>query len=140
MILEICDLAVTNVLAEEFTPKVGDIVKFVVNLYNQGNQPATDVSIGYKIPEGFTYLPVNDDSTPSWTIVNDSLATVTLSTGEALTAGEQDSICIFLLLENVAGSDEDSWTTIAEIQSFADESGVVKTCLLYTSPSPRDRG
>jgi|GEM_PF-4153471 len=124
--VEVCDLALINQLTEENADySFGDTAKFQVVISNQGNTPSRDIKIGYLIPEGFEYLDLNDDLTRPWSSSSSSLAELTYS--DDLLPGAIDTICIYLKLVSPSTEDKTlAWTTIAEIQGFADTSGLPK--------------
>ena len=47
-------------------------------------------------------------------------------------------LCFFVLLYSASSVDETKWQYI--YQSFTSSGSYINPCLLYTSPSPRDRG
>jgi len=115
-----CDLALINTIADiPSSPRVGDTIKYEVVIENQGDVDATNIDIKYTIPNGLTYLPINDSANPIWSDDTDC-ATTTIS---GVIPGEtSDTLCIYLTLENVPTAEvtEDSWTTFAEISAFED--------------------
>ncbi len=126
--IEICDLALINTILDANDPPfAGDTIKYGVIVTNQGNNDANSVSINYLIPNGFTYLEVNDSLDEPWDLTTPVLAEVT--TDEVLMPGESDTVCIYLVLENLP-TDEvtiDSWTTLAEISEYTNQDDETKT-------------
>jgi uncharacterized repeat protein (TIGR01451 family) len=133
--IEICDVALINTISEiSSSPRVGDTVKYEVIVFNQGNHDVNSVTVDYNIPNGLTYLPVNDGLTPSWS--NTGADDADITTIDVLTPGESDTICLYLLLENVPTNEvtEDSWTTIAEVTEYTNQDDEVKTTDADSTP------
>ncbi len=126
--IEICDLALVNVIMNiPSTPSVNDTLKYEVIITNQGNNIANGVNVDYQIPEGLGYLLINDELIPSWNKVNNGLATV--STTREIAPGKSDTICFYLQIMDLPTSNamDESWVTRAEITSYLDEEGNIKT-------------
>ncbi len=123
----ICDVSLVNKLSEIDSPlELGDTVKYIVVLENQGNRDIEDVEVLYHIPNGFNYLLINELPEHGWS--SDALGSRVTMDG-VLRPGSRDTVCIYLELEHL-GTDEvtaDSWTTIAEVTQFLDDEGLVKT-------------
>lgn len=133
--IEICDLALVNMIVDiPETIKIGDTVKYEIIVYNQGNTDANSVHINYSIPNGLTYLPVNEDLNPMWESESDDMASV--NTANVIGPNESDTICLYLLIDNVPTEDvsEDSWTTIAEIAAFENDQDEIKTTDADSTP------
>ena len=92
------------------------------------------MTVDYLIPNGFEYLTINDNLSPSWTEENSSLAI--MMTSELILPGETDSVCIYLAVTNVSTGEvtEESWTTVAEITEYLNENNETKTTDADSTP------
>jgi uncharacterized repeat protein (TIGR01451 family) len=85
----IFDLAVRIKLADDKYYYGSDLVKFDIELYNQGNTAADFIKLGNYFPQE---LKFNQDLNPDWSIENDY---VILKEENILAAGESRDYCIY---------------------------------------------
>ena len=110
------------------------MVAYTIRVANQGNVPSGAYEVTDQIPAGMSFVSASDNGAASsgvvtWTGLN------------SLAPGQIQDLSILLRVDDATQSDYRNW---AEISSdSASDFGVSdedSTCLLYTSPSPRDRG
>ncbi|MBL0100667.1 MAG: DUF11 domain-containing protein [Saprospiraceae bacterium] len=97
----------------------GQIVKFDLTVYNQGNFPIRNVDVVDYIPAGFAY--VGAQNFPLWTydpLSGNAIATVT----QTLQPGQSTVISIYLRVQPTTNY-VTGWDNRAEIYSFEDTSG-----------------
>ena len=150
--VEIFDLALTKTMAAG-SPDVffsGETVTFVVTVFNQGTVPATNVIVEDYVPSGLT--PVGFDPTaiqiPGTIPVGGSIEVELDFTITGDVTGEIVNVSEIIFAQDDLGNtppDEDSTPDDIEgndagglVDSAADDA-IDGDCLLYTSPSPRDR-
>ena len=134
----ICDLALTNIVANPISDyTIGDTVKFIVEVHNQGTILAKNIKINYYFPDGFNYLPMNDGLDPVWM---DSGNTAMSTIVDDLAQDSTTQICIYLEVDNVANAlnYDLAWTTFAEIVSYTDRDDINKSDLDSTPDSNPD--
>ncbi len=110
------DLALRKTLdGSNGTYKYGDIVRFAIQLINQGNLPAKDIELVDYIPGGFTSAGV---SNPDWTGSDPKIYT---TIGDTLYAGEDTIIYVDLLLVN--DGVDGNYINYSEISNFSQIDG-----------------
>ena len=143
-------VTVKSLASGDNTPDEGDTVTFSITITNFGAAQATNVSLTDQLPAGITYTANTTSqgsynaATGVWTVgtINDGAnATITLTgtvdVGQGgntitntTTAAQSD--------QNDPSLNGDDLNETIVVNDAADLV-TVKTCLLYTSPSPRDR-
>ena len=135
--------------------QVGDVIEFQIEVYNQGSVSAMSYELVDYITAAFQF---DASLNTGWTADNNGNARLSIS--NQLNPGQSRTHSLFLRLNGF--SDLDDLINHAEISTTLDSNGQVdsdvdstaddingndaggipqtSTCLLYTSPSPRDRG
>ena len=126
------DLVTVKTLASgDSEPAEGDIVTFEIEVTNDGSAQATNVSLTDFLPPGLTATGVNGlVSQGTYDAATGLFEIGTLNVGESATLILQGTVDVG------QGGNTITNTTTAAMGDQDDPS----TCLLYTSPSPRDRG
>ena len=113
-------MTVKALTSGDATPAEGDVVTYNITVTNNGAAQATSVSLTDLLPAGLTATIGNGAITQGSYNASSGLWTIgTINAGDTVT----------LTLEGTVDVGEGG-NTITNIT----------TCLLYTSPSPRDRG
>ena len=102
--------------------------------------------------QAIPYINAQPNDSISWQVINSSGITVATATGlncpSHVITDQNDYIWIVITATNICGSNQDSlqiWTSEDPVADFDINTTqgchpLTITCLLYTSPSPRDRG
>jgi len=129
--VDIVDLALRKVIIDtlgDATLNYGDTVKFLIQLFNQGNIPMDSLTINDTIPNGYSFDP---NLNPGW---SGSFPEVSYGWGgDTLNPGDSVTICIFLRLEQVNSGIPD-YTNRAEISFARDTAGVDRSADDIDSP------
>ena len=144
-------MTVKTLASASATPNEGDIVTYDITITNNGAAQATNVSLTDLLPPGLTATANNggitqgtyDAATGLWTIGTLNVGdTVTLTLEGTVDAGQGGNTITNVTTSamgdqidpSTAGDDLDESVVVENIADLV----TVKTCLLYTSPSPRD--
>ena len=140
-------MTVKTLTSGNSNPNVGDTVTFQIEVRNDGPDDATNVSLTDTFPSGITLTANNpslgtyDTGTGLWTI--GSIAngdSVTLTLTGTVNSG-QGGATITNTVSAASGDQEDPNTDGDDLNEVVNVPAAnLVTCLLYTSPSPRDRG
>ncbi len=118
--IEIYDLALNKTLDNLPSYKCDDLITFEIEVFNQGNETATDIVVYDQLPEGLAYEFSNS---PTWSY--DATADRASITVPSLLAGESVVLPIIVrVVESTAVGD--NWLNTAEIESFLDRNGVLR--------------
>ncbi len=116
--IEIVDLALRKTTTQTGPFKLGDVVCYDVEVFNQGSMKVTEARIADYIPNGLNYLSSNF---PTW----DTDPTGLLAIGKVknLMPGDSEIIEICLEVDKyfVEGSGDTAWDNIAEIYYMEDD-------------------
>ncbi len=115
------DLALSKTIGAGGPFKYGDVLTFDINIYNQGNVPATDIVVLDYVPSGLRFI---DSNAPLWSYDGSSGNASSMVTG-ILNPGE--TMTIPLVLEVISTDDQDGWLNIAEIFAAEDDNGIDRT-------------
>ncbi|MCB9329344.1 MAG: DUF11 domain-containing protein [Lewinellaceae bacterium] len=114
--IAVYDLALIKQVDMDAIYHYGDIIPFEITLYNQGNQPVTNVNVKDHIPVGYGFVASQN---PNWSL-SGNIAEYNFSS--TLMPGTEDSFNIYLKLLQTSGGERD-WVNYAEIASFQDLNG-----------------
>jgi len=92
------------------------MVKFNVEIHNQGNTPFTNVLLQELYNEGWEYIAIPSNLAEGWT--EETNGDLSILYDETLEAGDVDTICLELQLLPDFNSDSDSWKNYVEIVSY----------------------
>ncbi len=110
------DLALTKQPGNGTSFTYGDTLCLDIIIYNQGQQPVSNITVNDYLPSGFGFLP---DLNPQWSqTAPDRLVGLMTDT---LSVGEQDTL--ILKLELLMATGADAYTNVAEIGAFQDTLG-----------------
>ncbi|NNL91310.1 MAG: HYR domain-containing protein, partial [Saprospiraceae bacterium] len=120
--IEVFDLAMVKILDTQPLYHVGDNLQFDITVVNQGNVPATNITVIDHLPYGFNF---NENSaTSSWSYVEDRsyiyIIPGTLNPGDSITISMQTE----LVLQEL---EQEYYTNIAEISYSTDNNNVERT-------------
>ncbi|MBK9994322.1 MAG: DUF11 domain-containing protein [Saprospiraceae bacterium] len=96
--------------------KYNDLVTFNIRVFNQGNEPASNIEITDYVPCGFEFVTVGNSS---WAY-NILTRKATRTIGSSLLPGDSTTISIILKVIPCANNEENAWTNISEISSAFD--------------------
>ncbi len=123
--LKVFDLALIEVVDSSFVdiPNVAyfDTIKFIIKVFNQGNEPALSTTINNYIPEGYVYIndPVLNQG---WSPGNPAI----FSSIDSLGPQTDTSLCIYLQLIPVVNPiGMNPFVDYAEIGSTLDTTGMI---------------
>ncbi len=116
---EVFDLALNKTNSDEGPFEYGDIALFNINVYNQGNIPATNIVVNDFIPCGYEYMSSNN---MDWSFDPVSRIAQTTITS-ILDPGMSITIPIYLKIQGCPSDPLNAWVNIAEIEDATDEDG-----------------
>lgn len=114
-LVHIYDLALRKTVVTPPYYLEGDLIEFEIEVHNQGNFPADNISIIDYVPNGFAY---DQGDNPGWSAGPNPTYNIT----GALAPGDMTTVSIFLEAVNTDGPESD-WWNYAEINAFTDENG-----------------
>ena len=117
--VEIFDLAQNKTTMDDGPFKYGDEIIFHIEVFNQGNVPATQVKVVDFMPCGYTYDP---DENPDWTALDEELQETTI---DLIAPGESVIVDIKFTIQACAESTE-AWLNRSEITEARDEDDIVR--------------
>ena len=124
-LVDIFDLALIKQVATESPFNYGDIVRFDITVFNQGNIDAASIEITDHLPDGYSFDHAYHPDNASW-IGSPVLGSgdITYTSNSILAAQSHIVIPIYLRLERLTSStNEKSWINYAEITDAADSKG-----------------
>ena len=143
-------VTIKTLASGDSTPEIGDAVVFQIEVTNNGAAQATNVSLTDQLPAGLTYVSdtgaagAYDPTTGLWTIGTINTGDTEIITISATVDADQAGMMITNVITAATGDQPDPSTVGDDLEEAIDVEEqanliTVKTCLLYTSPSPRDR-
>ncbi len=96
--------------------QLGDTVKFLIEVFNQGNVTGCGIELTDYLPEGLSF-DLNIGENAQWSLVDENLLVSTL---DCVSPGESANACIYLLALTATG--QQAWTNYAEISNLQDQS------------------
>lgn len=114
------DLALSKSLMDDGIYKYGDTLLFRVYIHNQGNTPATQVSVRDYIPEGYNYIQ-DLNTAMGWS--NGAMNTPFTTLPNQINTGQTDSVDIRLVL-TMQMADGMAWNNYSEIRSAFDDQNI----------------
>ena len=146
-------VTVKTLFSGDSTPEEGDIVTFEIRVTNNGPIAATNISLTDLLPPGLTATGGNGTLTQgTYDPVTGLWSIGTLANGSSAALFVQGRVDVgqggntITNVTTAATGDQDDPSTVGDdleesvVVNDAADLVTVKTCLLYTSPSPRDRG
>ena len=118
-LIQVFDLALRKTLSTPAPYAYGQNVTFTIEVFNQGNVPATNILVNDYIPSGYTF---NGGINPTW---SGAAPTVFTTIAGPLAPGSSTTVSIVLTL--VQSSGDAAWDNYAEIGSARDVSGNLMT-------------
>ena len=116
------DLALRKTIPTPSVPyDINEAVTFQIEIFNQGNVPATNVNVIDHVPMGFVF---DAAANPAWTYNAATRQAVGIVPG---TIAPGTSATLDIILNVASASNIDDWTNIAEILSAQDANGVDMT-------------
>jgi uncharacterized repeat protein (TIGR01451 family) len=112
------DLSLTKLAITPSPVSIGQLVTFEINIANQGKVDARNITIGDRIPSGFTFNPADN---PGWNGLFG--ATDVTYVIPAIDAAKTGKAIIKLIVNNNAGKITGNLTNIAEITSAQNSAG-----------------
>ena len=112
------DLALIKQTISDAPEEYGDTVSFNIEIHNQGEDIAYDISVIDYLPSGLEYLPINNDAIPKWIYKASDRTASTIIPG-ALAPGEQTEIIIHCRV--IPSTDKNAYYNSAEIFNLFDE-------------------
>jgi uncharacterized repeat protein (TIGR01451 family) len=99
---------------------IGQVVKFDIAVFNQGNFPVRNIKVADYIPSGFKFRGTENFGV--WTY--DALSgNATTTIAQTLLPGQSTTVPIYLEVQPITSNFATGWTNRAEIYSFEDTSG-----------------
>ena len=144
-------VTVKTLLSGDATPDEGDVVTFQIEVTNNGSSDATGVSLTDLLPPGLTATLNNGTvSQGAYSVANGIFSIGDIAVGDTATlilegtvdAGQGGNT--ITNITTAASGDQVDPSTVGDdlvesvVVNDAADLVTVKTCLLYTSPSPRD--
>lgn len=115
-IIYVCDAAAIIYEDANDSPQYGDVLKYFVEIHNQGNGPITNIEIINKLGDGLGFVSSTINTEGNWSVSSPGVLETRYE--NIILPGDNATICLELQLLPDHQSDADSWLQQIEIKRF----------------------